>query len=222
MPRKEKKYHYVYKTTDIRNGNFYIGIHSTNNLNDGYVGSGVRIRNLKYKYGKIILKLEILEFSSNRKLLIEREVEIINSDLLKEKKCLNLKKGGYGGFSSDNHRNKFFKRSREYSKLGNEKIKWLKENDEEWVKNLSIRLSETHKGIENFKGKTHTEETKRKIGKVNSIIQKGEKNSQYGTCWITNGTENKKIKLNDLILYENNIWYRGRAINKDIVSNETI
>ena len=35
----------------------------------------------------------------------------------------------------------------------------------------------------------------------------GEKNSQYGTIWITNGTENKKIK-NSEDIPEN--WRRGR------------
>lgn len=48
-----------------------------------------------------------------------------------------------------------------------------------------------------FKGKKHSEETKKKIGLANSANQKGVGNSQYGTCWITNGTENKKIKKGD-------------------------
>ena len=34
----------------------------------------------------------------------------------------------------------------------------------------------------------------RGILKYNSIKQKGENNSQFGTGWITNGVENKKIK----------------------------
>ena len=32
MPRPQKKYHYLYKTTNTINKKFYVGIHSTNNL----------------------------------------------------------------------------------------------------------------------------------------------------------------------------------------------
>lgn len=40
----------------------------------------------------------------------------------------------------------------------------------------------------------------------------GNINSQFGTCWITNGTNNKKIQRSELSLYENTEWYRGRNI----------
>jgi hypothetical protein len=36
-----------------------------------------------------------------------------------------------------------------------------------------------------------------------------ELNSQFGTCWITNGNENKKIKKEDKI---SNGWKLGRKI----------
>lgn len=39
--------------------------------------------------------------------------------------------------------------------------------------------------------------------------QKGNKNSQYGTCWITNGVINKKHKVIDNIPEG---WYKGRVI----------
>jgi hypothetical protein len=60
--------------------------------------------------------------------------------------------------------------------------------------------------------KKHTIETKEKIGIKNSISQKGEKNSQYGTCWITNGLANKKIKKEELENYLFNGWEKGRFI----------
>ncbi len=40
---KLKKYHFIYKTTNLINGKFYIGMHSTSNLKDGYLGSGKRL-----------------------------------------------------------------------------------------------------------------------------------------------------------------------------------
>ena len=43
----------------------------------------------------------------------------------------------------------------------------------------------------------------------NSISQKGEKNSQYGSMWITKDFENKKIKKNEPIPIG---WVKGRYL----------
>ena len=62
MARKEKKYHFIYKTTNLLSGKYYIGMHSTDNLDDGYLGSGRRLRYSINKYGKESHKREIIEF----------------------------------------------------------------------------------------------------------------------------------------------------------------
>lgn len=209
MSRKQKKYHFIYKTTDTRNGNFYIGMHSTDNLNDGYVGSGDRIKNLKYKHGTEIFNIEILEFLPDRESLKKREQEIVNSDLLKEDKCMNLRTGGEGGFCNDEHKKNFIEGSKKY----NFKNRW---DDIEFRRKKFFETSNRFKKYWEdgklkhhpwVKGKKHTDETKRKIGESNSLSQKGEKNSQFGSRWITNGIDNKKIKKTDIIP-EN--WYYGR------------
>jgi hypothetical protein len=58
-------------------------------------------------------------------------------------------------------------------------------------------------------GKTHTQTAKDKVSAANSIAQQGQKNSQYGTCWITDGASNKKIKKQDAIPEG---WQLGRKI----------
>lgn len=50
-----------------------------------------------------------------------------------------------------------------------------------------------------FGGKHHSEEAKQAIAKKASVNQRGEKNSQYGTMWITDGSSNRKIKKEDAI-----------------------
>jgi hypothetical protein len=88
-----KKFHIIYKITRF-DGAFYIGMHSTDNLDDGYFGSGNRIsRSLKY-HGIHQHTKEILEFLPSRKELVEREKQIVNETLLADPLCLNLCTGG--------------------------------------------------------------------------------------------------------------------------------
>ena len=211
MSRKQKQYHFIYKTTDTRNGNCYIGMHSTDNLNDGYVGSGLRIKNLKYKHGIEIFNIEILEFLPDRESLKKREEEIVNSDLLKEEKCMNLRPGGEGGFTIEQQI-----KGREISgKIHAERMQTdIKYCNEVKKRLLDITYKNHMEGKyrhDTFIGKHHTDDTKQKIRNTRS--EKGlnisKNNTQYGTCWITNGLENKKIKKENIIP---NGWYLGRIL----------
>jgi len=189
MPRKQKKYHFIYKTTCKNTNHYYFGMHSTNNLEDGYMGSGTRISRSIKKYGKENHIMEKLEFLETREKLSERETEIINEILLDDPNCMNIAIGGSGGYTG-------------VGELGNQKMKWLRKNDPLWVEKYRVKRSDCMKkqyveGREKtknwkFKG-PHREEVKQKIGITNSLKQSGELNSQFGTCWITNEKKNKKI-----------------------------
>lgn len=74
------------------------------------------------------------------------------------------------------------------------------------------KISMSKKNNKIWLGKKHSEKTKKKMSESSKGIGKGENNSQYGTCWITNGNENLKIKKEDLSKYSSNGWYRGRVI----------
>jgi len=73
MARKEKRYHYIYKTTCKITNRFYVGMHSTDNLEDGYIGSGKLLIYSIRKHGKENHVKEILKFLPNRTSLKERE-----------------------------------------------------------------------------------------------------------------------------------------------------
>lgn len=96
MDLSNKKYHFIYRVTR-NDGAFYIGRHSTDNIDDGYFGSGIHIKRSLRKHGKSAHKFEILEFLKSRTLLKEREAEIVNKRFLQNEKCLNIALGGGGG-----------------------------------------------------------------------------------------------------------------------------
>jgi len=82
MARQERKYHYIYKITCKITNRYYIGMHSTDDLNDGYFGSGKRLWFSINYHGKENHVKEILEFLPTRQLLKEREKEIVNKELI--------------------------------------------------------------------------------------------------------------------------------------------
>ena len=219
MARKEKQYHFIYKTTNLLNGKYYYGMHSTDNLNDGYYGSGRRLKCSLKKYGKENHCVEQVEFLPNRKTLIEKEKEVVNLNEIAKEDCINLVVGGSGGFLNEKHKEKFFEKAKKYARKngrkGNKRFLELIKNPiwkVEYGKKVSVGIKSFLKNNNKngfWEGKKHTKESKLKIGKSNSVSHMGEKNSQYGTCWITNKIENKKIKKSDKIP---NGWSFGRVL----------
>ena len=219
---KGQKYHILYKTTCTVTGNFYIGVHSTTNLEDGYLGSGKRLRYSIEKHGKENHLREILEFFSSREELMTKEREIVNEDLRKEDKCMNLKNGGEGGFCNEEHKRDWVNAG---SKAGVSSIKKLLANDSyykefcekrkaDWIRATEEERKHRLRGLEKCRGKKHTAESKLKIGKGNSVSQKGEKNSQYGKIWIYSDTEKRSIKIDKDLLesYISKKWKIGRRM----------
>lgn len=216
MPRKQKKYHYIYKTTNNITGKYYYGMHSTNNLDDGYVGSGTKLWKSIDKYGRDNHSVEILEYLDNRKLLKAREKELITIEMLNDPMCMNLAFGGQGGYVSERQ-----------ARLGAYAMHKVVENDPEYRKRRSIRSSELMKRLNkegkvkapDWTGKKHSAETKKRMSE-SAKKRTREQNSQYGTCWVTKLGESKKIKKYDIDQYISEGWSKGRVINKN--KNESV
>ena len=222
MSRKQKKYHFIYKTTCSLTGKFYIGMHSSDSLDDGYLGSGKILGYSRHKHGNENHIREILEMCESREHLRSREKEIVNQELMSHPLCINLKYGGDGGWSSDISRKGGLSSAKNNPrgskvvmqrglKSRQTKVKRIL-NDlkygETLSKNLSIGKIEWHKTNENpFKNKKHTIESKQKIAKSIKGKQSKEKNSQFGTMWIHDGATSKKIKKTDCVPVG---WFKGR------------
>ncbi len=93
----------VYKTTNLINGMFYIGVHKTNNPNDDYLGSGLLIRRALKKYGKESFKKEILFVFDSRKEAFAKEKELVTEEILLSGLCYNIHSGGDGGWDLSAH-----------------------------------------------------------------------------------------------------------------------
>jgi len=98
-------YHFVYKTINLKNGKYYIGVHSTDNINDGYLGSGKFIGRAINKHGSENFERQILEYFSNREDALKRESELVTEDHVLDRNCYNMTPGGGAPpiWSGENH-----------------------------------------------------------------------------------------------------------------------
>jgi len=208
---------YLYKTTNLINNKIYIGIHKAKTTDNMYLGSGKRIRYAIKKYGRENFKKEILEYFDDYESALLKERVVVNEEFLKNPEVYNLKPGGRGGFVREDS----VRGATLGGKAFSDKVKSL-EGDE--LKTYKERMqNQNKKGVEvfkekykehggiwwepSFKGKKHTDETKKKMSGPRPQSC-GEKSSQYGTMWITDGIINKKVKKDIDILPG---WKKGRV-----------
>jgi hypothetical protein len=89
--------HFIYKTTHT-NGKYYIGRHSTENINDGYIGSGLWPSSIK---DKSTLTREILEYANSVEQVKELEGQYLAEHYGKPG-CMNRTADPIG-FDTDNN-----------------------------------------------------------------------------------------------------------------------
>lgn len=90
----KKRYYIVYRTTCLKNGKYYIGCHATDNLNDGYLGSGVDLLRDVARYGRSSFVREILHECSTQEEAALKERELVNAQVVNDPKCYNKHMGG--------------------------------------------------------------------------------------------------------------------------------
>ena len=212
----------VYKIKNKINDKIYIGCHVTNNIFDNYMGSGTNIKKAIDEFGIENFDKIVLHNFDNKDEMLEMESKIVNEEFIKRDDVYNIIRGG--GFNTCDtvtviDKNGIYLQvnindprylSGELVPITKNMIVVKDENDSYLQVNINDPryLSGYLKPI--WEGRKHTIASKNKIGKANSIKQKGKNNSQFGTSWITMNGQNKKIKkelLNDYIKIG---WVKGR------------
>lgn len=209
--------HYlIYKITNRLNNKIYVGAHKTDNKNDEYFGSGLLLKRSVEKHGKENFNKEILFECVTELDMWQKESEIVDEEFVARNDTYNVKLGGYGGFDYINKNKLYHKHSNsvliEMRKKGNDIKKMLWETDAEYRTEYSKKLSMSAKVWQSvngnpFKNRKHSEETKEKIRKSRLGKVTGRNNPSYGKQWVTNGTENKLVKKENIP----SGWKKGRV-----------
>lgn len=204
-------HHLLYKTTCTKTNRFYIGIHSTDNIQDGYLGSGKRLKESLRKHGRENHTFEILATASSREELLALEESTVTRDLLSDPLCLNLSVGGRAGvplyaapgisatlkaiWSQPEYKQKM-------SQLNSNRAKKSWEDPETRCRRIERRRQQSKDmWCDPVMRKHLTEKLKSRTG---------EKASQYGTCWVCRDDKPIKIKRDQLQHYIDQGYHTGR------------
>ena len=148
-------YYFIYKTINKLNQKYYYGAHSTDNINDEYLGSGVALKRAIKKYGKDNFYREIIEFCEEEEEMYLKEEIIVKEHYLKEN-CYNMNVGGKGGWNYVNSNginsgdNNIMRKSLDVRNKVSESQKKLKSGNEKYAK---IAKENLKKAIEANTGK---------------------------------------------------------------------
>jgi hypothetical protein len=201
-------YYIIYKTTNLINGLYYIGMHRATDLEDDYLGSGTLLKNAVKTFGKNnFVRENLFVFDEEWKMILaEKILVIVDSEI-----TYNMCSGGVGSWLHINENREIQLRA---AKKGNATRKKLYENNEEWRETYRKNISDGLKGHyanneSHWTGKKHRPDSIEKMSRSKSEMYLGENNPQYGTMWITDGKNNRKIKKDEEIPEK---WKRGRVL----------
>lgn len=168
------------------------------------MGSGKLIKRAISKYGIDNFIKEILHIFDNEDEMNQKEKELV----VVSEESYNICPGGQGGWG-------YVNTNLPNGMLGKKTSLFQKEVARKTMLKLRQhpRMKEwLSKGKKSsFIGKKHTDETKLKMKKSKNI---GPFNSQFGTCWITNGTKNEKIRKEELDKWISSGYRKGRVNRK--------
>jgi len=190
-PDINRKYNYVYKIANTVNGMEYIGVHRTDNIDDGYMGSGKLVKRSIAKHGKENFTKEILEYFPTYREALIKEKEIVTLEYANRDDTYNLREGGYGKCEwSDKWKKEFS----EYKKAQWADADWRKEMVEKIYTN-----ERAEKISRSLKGKSRENPQNRDLEKIRKTAEahRGMKRSEQAKRNMSNAAKNasKEVKL---------------------------
>jgi hypothetical protein len=204
----------VYRTQNLVNGKYYFGVHKTKDPYDGYLGSGRVLKHAVAKYGEQAFIKNLCFIFDNAEEAFAKEFELIET-YRKDPLCYNLRQGGSGGFdwinSTPMDRSS---RARTTSELN--KVRMLTDPEFRLSVHKILKRGREHPNSvkalqesQGFTGRVHSMASRQKIAK-GARLRTGSKNSQFGTCWITDGLIAKKVAGAEIATFLLLGWRRGR------------
>lgn len=228
-----KPYGYIYETTNLINGNKYIGQKKSNKfLGNSYLGSGMIFVKAVNKYGKENFNVELICFCDTKKDLDAAErFYISQANAVKSSNYYNIGIGGQGGelfkghmhseasrnlmsnkrkgkrtLPEDFHQTEYQKHCmRMMSKIDGNPMKGKKHTEETKLK-MRLNHYDCRKENNSFYGKHHTEETKKRISETS-------KGRNAGKLWINNGVTRKLVYKDQLQQYLDNGYKLGKIFD---------
>lgn len=92
-------YYLIYETTNLKNGKIYRGRHQTNNVDDGYLGSGTHLTKAIKKYGAENFVREDLFFAFDYDSMLWAEKVFVDKLWVERRDTYNITEGGGGSYT---------------------------------------------------------------------------------------------------------------------------
>lgn len=98
-----KQHNIIYQTTNLLSGKTYIGRHCTDNLDDGYLGSGTKLLEEIKRLGPDVFERIVLFDFDNPAEMIAKEIELLTEEFVGRPDTYNITIGGSGGMLGMTH-----------------------------------------------------------------------------------------------------------------------